>query len=201
MPADFRIENLDALARMRDRLATLREGAEKVVSRAISTLKRRLPVEARRKITAKYNLPAGEVRKRLLCAGDSSSVTLTALGRPQTLINFGARQNGAGVAVQIQKGRTVQITHAFIRTPAGARGAGPQVLIRNEALNIGSLPDQVQDIAVVDHNRHGYPIVLLGGPPVAEMLRDGDNEERLTGFAQETFAAEVDRLAEIARGK
>jgi hypothetical protein len=201
MPANFRIENLDALARTRASLAALRDGADKVISRAIATLRRRLPVAARRDIAAAYNVKPDDVRKRLLCTGDSSSVTLTALGRPLTLIKFSARQNSSGVAVQIHKGETAQIDHAFIRVPANAPGAGPQVMIRDAALSLANIPNDVVDIAVIDHSRHGYPIVLLGGPSVGDMLREGDREERLDDVAQETFAKEVDRLAEVARGK
>jgi hypothetical protein len=200
MPDNFRIENLDALARMRDSLKTLRDGGAQVISRAIGTLRRRLPVAARKDIGAQYALPADKVRPRLLCTGDATSVTLTGLGRPQALSNFPARQNASGVAVQIEKGKSLQIQHAFIRNTPGGSG-GEQVLIRDAALSLADLPDQVIDIAVVDHSRHGYPIVLLGGPSVADMLRDGDREERLADLAQDVFGKEVDRLAEIARGQ
>jgi hypothetical protein len=195
----FRIENLSALARGIDRLARLADGQIKLIGRAVSTLKRRLPAQAKRDIGAQYTLPSRQIASRLRCKGDSSSVTLTGLGRAQTLIKFNAKQNASGVSAQIEKGKTVQIQHAFIRVPAGAPSAGPQVLIRDAVF--GSMPDKVQDIAVVDHNRHGYPIVLLGGPSVADMLRDAGREDRLSDFVQTTFASEVDRLAEIARGK
>jgi hypothetical protein len=194
----FRIENLSALARGIDRLARLADGQTKLIGRAVSTLKRRLPAQAKRDIGAQYNLPSRQIGSRLRCSGDSTSVTLTGLGRAQTLIKFGAKQNAAGVAVQVEKGKTLQIQHAFIRVPAGAPSAGPQVLIRNA--EFGSIPDaKVQDIAIVDHNRHGYPIVLLGGPSIADMLRDPGREDRLSDFVQTTFTAEVDRLAEVAR--
>jgi len=193
----MRIENLSALTRGKERLDRLRDGGAKVIGRAIGTLKRRLPAQAKREIGKQYALPSRQIGSRLRCKGDSTSVTLTALGRAQALINFKARQNGTGVVVQIEKGASVTIPHAFIRVPANGRGAGPQVLIRSGAMD--SLPGKVVDIAVVSHNRHGYPIVLLGGPAVADMLRDPGREDRLSDFAQATFAAEVDRLAEVAR--
>jgi len=196
-----RIENFDALTRATERLARLRDGGTKVIGRAISTLKRRLPAQAKRDIGAQYSLPSKKIGSSLRCLADATSVTLTAKGRTQTLINFGAHQNATGVAVQIEKGAPVQIPHAFIRVPAGAPGAGPQVLIRDAALSLDTLPDQVQDIAVVDRTRHGYPIVLLGGPSVADMLRDDGREDRLSDFAQQVFADEVDRLLEIANGQ
>jgi len=194
----FRIENLSALARGIDRLTRLADEGAKIKARAISTLKRRLPAQAKRDIGAQYNLPSRQIGSRLRCSGDGTSVTLTGLGRAQTLIKFGAKQNAAGVAVQVEKGKSLQIQHAFIRVPAGAPSAGPQVMIRDA--EFGSIPNaKVQDIAIVDHNRHGYPIVLLGGPSVADMLRDPGREDRLTNFTQTVFAAEVDRLAEVAR--
>lgn len=198
MSFSVRTENLDALFRERVRLGRLRDGGAKVVARAVSTLKRRLVPFAKRDIGAEYNLPAREIGKRLRARGDESSVTLTGIGRPQTLIKFGARQNASGVAVQVRRGKALQIAHAFIRVPAGAPGAGPQVLIRQDVTP--QLPDDVNEIAVVDHNRHGYPIALLGGPGVADMLRDDARAKRIDDFAQKTFAAEVDRLLELARG-
>lgn len=196
----FRVENLESLALGKGKLERLRDGGVKVIERAISTLKRRLPAQAKRDIGAQYNLPSREIGARLRCKGDRASVTLTGLGRNQTLIKFGAKQNAAGVAVQIEKGKTLNIPHAFIRTPTGsAAGAGPQVLIRSE-LTPASAP-KLQVLDVVDHNRHGYPISLLGGPTVADMLRDPGREDRLSDFVQQTFSAEVDRLAEVARGK
>lgn len=195
----FRVENLSALVRDKERLVALRDGGAKVIARAVSTLKRRWVPQAKRDIGAQYALPSREIGKRLRAKGDSNSVTLTGLGRNQTLIKFKAKQNRSGVVAQIEKGSAVSIPHAFIQIPKGAPGAGPQVLIREEALQ--SLPDKVQALAVVAHNRHGYPIVLLGGPSVADMLRDPGREDRLIDFGQQIFAAEVDRLLESTRGK
>jgi hypothetical protein len=194
-----RIENLAALTRGKERLEKLRAGGALVISRAIGTLKRRLPAQAKRDIGAQYALPSRKIGARLRCKGDKASVTLTGLGRNQTLSSFPARQNSSGVIAQVEKGRAVSIPHAFIQVPKGAPGAGPQVLIREEAL--AGLPEKVQALAVVDHNRHGYPIVLLGGPSVADMLRDEGREDRLTEFVEQMFSAEVDRLLESTRGK
>lgn len=198
MSFSVRIENLDALFRERVRLGRLRDGGAKVVARAASTLKRRIVPFAKRDIGAEYNLPSREIGKRLRARGDESSVTLTGIGRPQTLIKFGARQNASGVVVQVRRGQSLQIVHAFIRVPGGAPGAGPQVLIRQDVTP--QLPDDVNEIAVVDHHTHGYPIALLGGPGIADMLRDDARGQRIDDFAQKTFAAEVDRLLELARG-
>lgn len=212
MPFSVRIENLDAIFRERVRLGRLRDGGAKVVARAVSTLKRRLVPFAKRDIGAEYNLPSREIGKRLRARGDESSVTLTGIGRPQTLIKFGARQNASGVAVQVRRGKALQIAHAFIRVPAGAPGAGQQVFIRIDIPS--SLPDDVEggDISYGDgkgwkyqsaklsSSVHGYPIMLLMGPGVADMLRDDARAKRIDDFAQKTFAAEVDRLLELARG-
>lgn len=195
----FKVENLEALTRGRQRLEAMRDSGARVIQRATSTLKRRLVPQAKREISSQYALPAREIASRLRCTGSSGSVTLTALGRNMTLIKFKARQTRAGVVAKITKGSSVLIAHAFIRVPAGAPGAGPQVMIRAEAL--GGLPEKVQALAVVRHNKHGYPIVLLGGPSVADMLREPGREDRLTEFVRQTFSAEIDRLLEVARGK
>lgn len=195
----YRLENLSALVREKGRLASLRDGGARVISRAVSTLKRRWVPQAKRDIGAQYALPSREIGKRLSARGDADSVTLRGLGRNQTLIKFRAKQNATGVAVQVEVGKALSIPHAFIQVPKGAPGAGPQVMIREEALQ--SLPDKVQGLAVIDHNKHGYPIVLLGGPSVADMLRDEGREERLISFGQQVFAAEVDRLLEVYRGR
>lgn len=194
MSFSVRTENLDALFRERVRLGRLRDGGARIVARAAATLKRRIVPFAKRDIGAEYNLTAREIGKRLRATGDASSVTLNGLGRPLTLIKFGAKQNASGVVAQIRKGQALQIAHAFIRVPAGAPGAGPQVMIRQEVTP--QLPDDVQEIAVVDHGKLGYPIALLGGPGVADMLRDDARGARLDAFAQKTFAAEVGRLLE-----
>jgi len=193
----FRIENLSALARGIDRLARLADGQTKLIDRATVTVFRRLPPQAKRDIGAQYALSSREIGKRLSCKVDRTSVTLKGLGRPLTLIKFKAKQDAAGVTAQIEKGSTVSIPHAFIRVPAGAPGVGPQVMMRDAAYT--TLPDKVYDIALVGRNKHGYPILLLGGPSTADMLRDPGREDRLSDFVQTLFAAEVDRLAEVAR--
>jgi len=212
----FRVENLEALALGKGKLERLRDGGVKVLERAASTLKRRLPAQAKRDIGAQYNLHSREIGSRLRCTGDRTSVTLTGLGRNQTLIKFGAKQpkGGSGVVVQIEKGKTLNIAHAFIATPTGsAAGAGPQVFIRTGV--IPATAAKLQVLAVIDSShvtpvhqnrrsqtdRHGYPIAVLGGPTVADMLKDPGREDRLSEFVQKTFAAEVDRLADVAKKK
>ena len=198
--ANVKIENLDALGRARDRLASLRDGGDKIIARAVSTLKRRLTPWMKRDIAQQYTLPSNKIGSRLRCKGDANSVTLIGLGRNQRLTNFPCRQTRSGVRVEIQKGRPVDISHAFIQAPTGSAAAsGPQAFIRNAAMT--DLPDDVVDIAVVAKDKHGYPISLLGGPSVAEMMASGDRIDRATDFGRQVFGDEVDRLAEVARGK
>jgi hypothetical protein len=200
MSSSFRTENLDAVGRERDHVRQLIDGGEEVISRAIGTLRRRWPVQARRIITGVFNLPADYVRKRLFCTSDDSSVTLTAIGRPVGLSQFNARQTRTGVRAEVRKGSPFEIPHAFIATPGGGMAVtGPQVYIRKDAPY--NVPDDVQDTAETSKDRHGYPIERLAGPGVGDMLRDGDNEDQLIDFGQELFADEVDRLTEVARGK
>ncbi len=200
MPAQVRIENLDAAGRERDHVNALLDGGPQVISRSIETLRRRWPVQARRVITSVFNLPASYVRERLFCEADDGSVTLTAIGRPVGLYEFDAQQTRTGVRAEIRKGSPFEIAHAFIATPTGPISAtGPQVYIRKAAPY--DVPDDVQDTSETDTGRHGYPIERLAGPGVGDMLRDGNNEDQLIEFGQELFADEVDRLVEVARVK
>lgn len=198
--ASVSIQNLDVLARLRERVASLPDEGAKAIARAASTLKRRLVPFAKRDIGAQYNLPAGQIGKRLSASGDVTSVTLRGRGRPISLPLFRARQIRTGVQCEVEKGKPFEIAHAFIRVPTGrAAAAGPQVFIRNDAPF--DVPSVVQDTARIEKDRHGYPILRLAGPGVADMLRDEGREDRIADFARETFAAEIDRLTEVARGK
>ncbi|MGH8121211.1 MAG: hypothetical protein ACREPT_00385 [Rudaea sp.] len=194
-----RVENLDAITRELSRVSALRDGGDQAIARAVGTLKRRLPAQAKRDIAGQYALASSKIGSGLRCKGDDSSITLTAVGRTQTLTRFPSRQTRTGVQAEIQKGSPVEIAHAFIRTPTGsASTSGPQAFIRDAVA--GALPADVDFGAVIDHDRHGYPLVMLTGPSVADMLRNGDREDRLIDFAQTVFAAEVDRQLELANG-
>jgi len=197
--ANFKIENLDALGRARDRVVALRDGGSKVIMRAIGTLKRRLPTWMKRDIGQSFALPQNKIGKRLRVKADSNSLTLTALGRYQTLVNFPVRKTATGLRAQIRTSGAVEIPHAFLRVPAKVPGIGPQAFIRDAAAR--DLPADVYDIASVERTQHGYPIRLLGGPSVAMMMTEGDRIDRATDYAGDLFAQEVDRLVEVESGK
>ena len=197
--ANFRIENLDALGRARDRVAGLRDGGNKVITRAVGTLKRRLPTWMKRDIAQTFTLPQNKIGKRLRVKADEKSVTLTALGRYQTLVNFPVRKTATGLRAQIRKSGPVEIPSAFLRVPAKVPTIGPQAFIRDAALN--NLPPDVYDIAHVERTQHGYPIRLLGGPSVAMMMTEGDRVDRAIDYARELFGQEVDRLTEAGNGR
>jgi len=197
--ANFKIENLDALGRARDRVAALRDGGNKVVTRAIGTLKRKLPTWMKRDIAQEFALKQGKIGARLHVKADANSVTLTALGRNQTLGNFPIRQTATGVRAEVRKGSPVEIPHAFMRVPGIVSASGPQAFIRDAAM--GNIPADVYDIALVARDKHGYPIRLLGGPSVAMMMTEGDREDRAIEQARELFAQEIDRLTEATNGR
>jgi len=198
--ANFKIENLDALGRARDRVAALRDGGNKVVTRAIGTLKRKLPTWMKRDIAQEFALKQGKISARLRVKADANSVTLTALGRNQTLGNFPIRQTATGVRAEVRNGRPVEVPHAFMRVPAGiVSTSGPQAFIRDAAMR--AIPPDVYDIALVAKDKHGYPIRLLGGPSVAMMMTEGDREDRAIAYAQDLFAQEIDRLTEATNGR
>lgn len=197
--ANFKIENLDAFGRARDRVASLRDGGSRVITRAIGTLKRRLPTWMKRDIAQTFALPQNKIGKRLRVKADDNSVTLTALGRYQTLVNFPTRQTATGLRTQIRKSGPVEIPHAFLRVPAKVPAIGKQAFIRDAALK--DLPADVYDLAVVERTQHGYPIRLLGGPSVAMMMAEDDRIDRAVDYGRELFQQEIDRLTEADNGR
>ncbi|MFT3791999.1 MAG: hypothetical protein QM741_13190 [Rudaea sp.] len=195
----FKIENLDAIGRAHDRIAAMRKDGDKVIPRAIGTLKRKLPTWMKRDIATQYALPVNKIGKRLRVTSDESSLTLTGLGRMQRLTNFPCRQNSRGLAVQIEKGKPVQIPHGFLRVPTGSAAAsGMQAFVRQA---VEDLPEKVYSIAEVAKDKHGYPVSMLGGPSVGMMMVDGDRFDRAADYGRELFAQEIDRLVEAGHGQ
>jgi len=200
----LKIETANVWSRLQTGLGQLDKTSRSTLNRATVTLGRRWPAQAKRDISSQFALKPSKISKTLKAKVSGGSVSLTAFGRPQPLISFPARQpkRGLGVIVQIENGKPVLIAHAFIQVPVGAPQAGPMVFIRLSAL--GDLPDGVT-AKLVNGNRtkHGYPIALLRGPTVADMLAAGDREDRLFDFAQKVLADEFDRLniAEVLRGQ
>ena len=207
----LRIENLDALHRASDRIASLKSGSRQVINRAKTKLRRSLPPQAKRYILARFNLQSSYVVKRLKCFFDTNSVSLVANGVRTYLSNFNPRQDAQGIVVQIEIGDTISLPHAFMRSPGGFSGsrhyktgtALVRAIVAGQCVAAGAgfiTAQPLDNFSGAKVDGHGYPIAALLGPSVGEMLATGDIEDRLADFGAQTWNAEVDRLVELAHG-
>lgn len=150
-----------------------------VEKRAILTLQRRLPVQARRDIQAEYNISASRVRKDLGARVLGQGIRLTGYFRGIGLLNYGARQTDAGVTAAVFRGGARSLREgAFIAT---LRNGNRQVMKRKGKARL--------------------PIETQYGPTAAQMLRKGRRPERLLDFARGVLRAEVDRQLERLAAK
>lgn len=155
-----------------------------VQQRAIATLKRRLPVIARRDIQAEYNVKAGRVNQDLRVSADDDGIRL--LGRWDRgigLLNFGARQTRRGVTAAVFRGRRTLEPGAF---KARLLGGGVQVVERHGAKRPMKAGRYV--------GQRRQPIHVLYGATVAQMLAKGRRPERIAEAARGVLGAEVERL-------
>lgn len=151
----------------------MRVNVEKIRSRAIATLARRLPVQARRDIQQEYNLTATRIRDGLsIRRPDEGDVILRGSARGINLIAFGARwTKRRGVTARVKKGGAATVQqHAFIAT---GRNGNRLVFERR--------------------GKKRLPLDALYGPSVGQMLKHGDRPQRLADFASGVIAAEIAR--------
>lgn len=113
--------------RVRQSLSQLASSLQdKAIARAVNKTAAAAKTEASREIRAQgYNIKAAAISKSLTITR-ANNRTLEAVivvsGRAIPLINYGARQVGKGVSVQVKNGRQI-IPHAFIATAKnGHRG-------------------------------------------------------------------------------
>ncbi len=155
--------------------------------RAAQTLRRRLPVEARRDIQAEYAIKAGRVNQDLSARDSASGVRLTGHFRGIGLLNFGARQVRKGVTASVLRGKRSLREGAF---KAVLPGGNTQIMKRqgdNRAMRSGRYAGKSRQ-----------PIVTQYGASVAQMLAKGRRPERLVDFARGVLGAEIDRLFRLA---
>ena len=147
--------------------------------RATGTLRRRMPVAARRDIQQEYNLTASRINKGLRSSPIDGGVQITGSARGIGLIQFGARQTAKGVSYAIRKGQRELEQGAFIQTPAKSSASGKQVFVR-----------KYQGGKRVPR----YPLVREYGPQIAQMLRRPERRERLIEIQSDILQAEIRRL-------
>lgn len=193
MPARADID-LGGLLALDQRLARLPADLKRTLKRVRGTLLRRVPVEARRDITDEYNLKARRVSRDLRARGVADGVELRGRDRRIGVIEYGARwrrgqPGGATWQFRRDGGREAYDPGAFIA--AGLSG-NRQVFIRSGAprrMTRGRYIGQVRQ-----------PISAQYEGSVAVFLRDEARRGRLVDFAQQTLAAELDRLLPGAGG-
>lgn len=161
------------------RLGRTAQQLQQLQQRATGTLRRRMPVAARRDIQQEYNLTASRINKGLTATAIEGGVQITGSSRGIGLLQFGARQTRKGVTYAIKRGQRQLEESAFIQVPAKARASGPQVFVRKYqgGKRVGR-----------------YPIVREFGPQIAQMLRRPDRRDRLVEVQTDILQAEIRRL-------
>jgi hypothetical protein len=170
------------LAQLGGRLPWLQE-------RAIVTLQRRLPVEARRDIQAEYNISASRVRDHLRATtftGDSARIAGVRLTgqwkRGIGLMNFSARPTRKGVTYSVYRGNRQLEPSAFI---ARLLGGNTHVVQR-----FGAKREATQGRY---KGKQRQPLVVLYRSTVAQMLAKGRRPERLLDYSRNLVREEIER--------
>lgn len=170
--------------------------------RAIRTLARRLPVEARRDIQAEYNILARRVREhltaRVISGGDSTRLAGVRLvgqwKRGIGLRNFSGRATRKGVTYSVYRGRRSLAEGAFL---ARLKGGNVQAVER-----VTSLPKVQRKYTdrrgkghgpVRQRTRMDHPLQVLYRSTVAQMLAKGRRPERLLDYSRGILQREVER--------
>lgn len=176
------IELQGALAGTRN-LAALRSQLPWIQKRAIQTLTRRLPVQARRDIQGEYNIRAGRVTKDLSVGVTRERVRLIGHWRGIGLNQYGARQTRRGVTASIFRGQRRLYAGSFMARLLGGNLQAVERSGEPRVMKAGRYK-----------GKRRQPIATLYGPTVAQMLAKGRRPERLVDFAAGVLRVEVDRL-------
>lgn len=176
------IEMQGALAAGRE-LRELADQLPRLQERAIATLRRRLPVEARRDIQAQYNILAGRVRQDLSVRNRDDGISLVGHFRGIGLRNFRARQTRRGVTSSIFRGAGRSLDPGAFMAPL--TGGGVHAVERFGPKRVMTSGRYV--------GKRRQPLHVLYGPTLAQMLRKGRRPERLADYSRNLLRAEVDR--------
>ena len=165
--------NLGALS---SRLSTLH-------TRAIGTLRRRLPVQARRDIQAEYQIGARRLNHDLQAQSTEDGVRLVGRFRGIGLRNFAARQTRRGVTAAVLRGKRSLREHAFL---------GVGVNLNAQVFRREGAKREMKQGRYAGKQRQ--PLVAEYGATAAQMLAKGRRPERLLDYSRGVIAAEVARL-------
>lgn len=158
-----------------EHLRAVGKGMDTARTRAIGTLARRLPVQARRDIQQEYALKASRINAGLSVRREDDAVVLVGSKRGIGLIEFAGRWGGRKTEGAVARVRTDEGPHVYAGTFIATGMSGNR---------------QIFDRST----RKRLPIKTLYGPSLANMLRDDERRERLGDFAQDIAARELDRL-------
>jgi hypothetical protein len=179
--------DLDGLLSASRNLSVLASRLPTLHTRAIGTLSRRLPVQARRDIQAEYQIGARRLTQDLSSRVTDEGVRLVGRFRGIGLRNFVARQTARGVTAAVLRGKRSLREHAFLgvgvnRNAQVFRREGPK------------RPMQQGRYA----GKQRQPLVAEYGATAAQMLAKGRRPERLVDYARGVLAAESERLLRLA---
>nr|WP_308006592.1 hypothetical protein [Xanthomonas albilineans] len=152
--------------------------------RAALTLRRRLPVQARRDIQSEYNITAQRVNKDMYVSMDGdSAVKLIGRFRGIGLMNFDARQTRKGVTYSVLRGKRELSEDAFIATLVNGNRQVVSRVGKKRVMTQGRYRGKLRQ-----------PIVVEYGATLAQMLGKKRRPERLAEFARGVLGKEVERL-------
>lgn len=175
--------DLDGILSASRNLGSLSARLPLLHARAIGTLGRRLPVQARRDIQAEYQIGARRLNQDLQAQSTEDGVRLVGRFRGIGLRNFGARQTRRGVTAAVLRGRRSLREHAFL-------GVGVN---RNAQVFRREGPKREMKAGRYVGKRR-QPLVAEYGATAAQMLAKGRRPERLIDYARGVLAAETERL-------
>lgn len=166
--------------------------------RAIGTVQRRLPTEAKRDIGAEYNLTAQRIAEGLSTRLTSDGLSVIGSSRGVNAIQFGAtwsRVTGSGLVATSSRKKFTAIRYGGKLRGDASLGA-KYAIKRGEAptTHAGSFIARGKNGALLVFERKGkkrLPLQGVFGPSVAQMLKHGRRPERLAEFAIRVLQADL----------
>ena len=181
--------DMTALSRNALRLAELSKTAsQRVITRSIATLRRRMATETRRFVSDEYGISTRELGQRITTDSTVDTVTVYGTTPRIPLIKFNGHYSG-----RRSVGATAEIIRGQVKTYSGAFFSKGKKNIVARGINKAT------------GKRYGrLPIVVLHGPTPESMVLGGGSvvtsatpAARVAAIAGEIFAAEVGRLLDV----
>jgi hypothetical protein len=160
------------------------------VKTAISLAINETANEAREKaidvVAEKYNVSKFAIRNKTTFTPASPSRLIAYLGWKGTkmpVIQFNPVQTPTGVTAQILRGANKNYRHAFIRK---SKSGKENVFIRIEAMSTAGYKSLIKKRGYrqlpTSQEKHGYPITIIKGISVPDMLKSASVRAKVTEF-------------------